>query len=387
MSTLTFGLIDGFEILITNLAREALFYKYDGEQAVKILTESFPTMSKDIALKIISGELVIKVLDKGNITVEKGFELFNFDKWFKTNVRYYVVDYHSDEDGFYSYHNYFMNNIFRRIDKINTYFIPSEDIFGYSNIEKDFTYRELYKILISNDQKKKDLLQEYALSCDALERDLRLLSTLNELLEECNKLNKAISFIETNFNHKFDRKLYDSKFFEILRIHNILTNDIPVKEDDSLEKFLDAEIKCSEINEIEPSSIDVKYDASWISPEGEYFGMNGEIANMLHNKLADLINERHIKLTGKSLVEDSNINIDAVLCDLGWARIHGNRVMYDGYLMDPIIHMTDKQKEAIYKYCQIHHRGIICCNYNEPITAARFSMTDKNSMYKLFKLC
>ena len=52
---LTFGLIDGFETLITNLAREALFYKYDGEQAVKILTESFPTMSKDIALKIISG--------------------------------------------------------------------------------------------------------------------------------------------------------------------------------------------------------------------------------------------------------------------------------------------------------------------------------------------
>ena len=386
MSTLTFGLIDGFEILITDLAREALFYKYDGEQAVKILTESFPTMSKDIALKIISGELVIKVLDKGNITVEKGLELFNFDKWFKTNVRYYVVDYLSDEDGFYSYHNYFMNNVFRRIDKINTYFIPSEDIFGYSNIEKDFTYRELYKILISNDQKKKDSLQEYALSCDALERDLRLLSTLNELLEECNKLNKAISFIETNFNHKFDRKLYDSKFFEILRIHNILTNDIPVKEDDSLEKFLDAEIKCSEINEIEPSSIDVKYDASWISPEGEYFGMNGEIANMLHNKLADLINERHIKLTGKSLVEDSNINVDAVLCELGWARIHDNRVMYDGYLMDPIIHMTDKQKEAIYKYCQIHHRGIICCNYNEPITAARFSMTDKNSMCKLFKI-
>ena len=386
MGTLTFGLIDGFEILITDLAREALFYKYDGEQAVKILIESFPTMSKDIALKIISGELVIKVLDKGNITVEKGLELFNFDKWFKINVRYYVVDYHSDEDGFYSYHNYFMNNVFRRIDKINTYFIPSKDIFGYSNIEKDFTYRELYKILISNDQKKKDLLQEYALSCDVLERDLRLLSTLNELLEECNKLNKAISFIETNFNHKFDRKLYDSKFFEILRIHNILTNDIPVKEDDSLEKFLDAEIKCFEIEEIEPSSIDVKYDASWISPEGEYFGMNGEIANMLHNKLADLINERHIKLTGKSLVEDSNINVDAVLCDLGWARIHGNRVMYDGYLMDPIIHMTDKQKEAIYKYCQIHHRGIICCNYNEPITAARFSMTDKNSMCKLFKI-
>ena len=386
MSTLTFGLIDGFEILITNLAREALFYKYDGEQALKILMESFPTMSKDIALKIISGELVIKVLDKGNITVEKGLELFDFDKWFKTNVRYYVVDYHSDEDGFYSYHNYFMNNVFRRIDKTNTYFIPSEDIFGYSNIEKDFTYRELYKILISNDQKKKDLLQEYALSCDVLERDLRLLSTLNELLEECNKLNKAISFIETNFNHKFDRKLYDSKFFEILRIHNILTNDIPVKEDDSLERFLNAEIKCSEINEIEPSSIDVKYDASWISPEGEYFGMNGEIANMLHNKLADLINERHIKLTGKSLVEDSNINVDAVLCELGWARIHDNRVMYDGYLMDPIIHMTDKQKEAIYKYCQIHHRGIICCNYNEPITAARFSMTDKNSMCKLFKI-
>ena len=52
----------------------------------------------------------------------------------------------------------------------------------------------------------------------------------------------------------------------------------------------------------------------------------------------------------------------------------------------PLQSMTEKQKEAIYKYCQIHHRGIICCNYNEPITAARFSMTDKNSMYKLFKL-
>ena len=387
MGTLTFGLIDGFETLITNLSREALFYKYDGEEAVKILIESFPTMSKDIALKIISGELVIKVLDSGNITVEQGLELFDFDKWFKTNVKYYTDNYNSsDSNTFDSYHSYFMNTIFLRIDKVNTYYIPSKDIFGYINIEKDFTYRELYKILISDDQNKKDLQCEYALSCDALERDLRLLSTLNELLEECNKLNKAISFVETNFNHKFDRKLYDSKFFEILRIHNVLTNDIPVKEDDSLERFLNAEIKCSEINEIEPSVIDVKYDASWISPEGEYFGMNGEIANMLHNKLADLINKRHIKLTGKSLVEDSNINIDAVLCELGWARIHDNRVMYDGYLMDPIIHMTDKQKETIYKYCQIHHGGIICCNYNESITAARFSMTDKNSMHKLFKL-
>ena len=386
MSTVTFKLIDGFETLITNLAREALFYKYDGEQAVKILTESFPKMSRDIALKIISGELVIKVLDNGNITVEKGLELFNFDKWFKTNVRYYVVDYHSDEDGFYSYHNYFMNNVFRRIDKINTYFISSEDIFGYSNIEKDFTYRELYKILISNDQKKKDLLQEYALSCDALERDLRLLSTLNELLEECNKLNKAISFIETNFNHKFDRKSYDSKFFEILRIHNILTNDIPVIEDNSLEEYIDTEIKYQDINDIEPSSLTEKYDASWISPEGEYFGMNGEIANMLHNKLADLINQRHIKLTGKSLVENNNYNIDAVLCKLGWARIHRNKVLYDGYLMEPIIHMTNKQKHAIYTYIQMHYGGIMYCNHNEPITAARFSMTDENSMYKLFKI-
>lgn len=384
MSTLTFGLIDGFETLITNLAREALFYKYDGEQAIKVLTESFPTMSKDIALKIISGELVIKVLDSGNITVEQGIDLYDFDKWFKTNVSYYILDYHSDRDTFYGYHNYFMNTMFRRIDKINTYYIPSEDIFGYSNIEKDFTYRELYKILTSNDKNKKDLLWEYALSCETLGRDLRLLNTLNELLEECNQINKAISFIETNFNHKFDRELYDSKFFEILRIHNILTNDIPVEKEDSLEKFINAEIKCSEIYEIEPSPIDVKYDASWISPEGEYFGMNGEIANMLHNRLADLINKRHIKLTGKSLAEDANI--DAALCELGWARIHDNRVMYDGYLMDPIMHMTDKQKEAIYKYCQIHHRGVICCNYNEPITAARFSMTDKNSMYKLFKL-
>ena len=386
MGKLAFGLVDGFETLITNLAREALFYKHDGEQAIKVLTESFPTMSRDIALKIISGELVIKVVDSGNITVEQGSELFDFDEWFKTNVRYYVLDYHSDEDTFYSYHNYFMNTMFRRIDRINTYYIPHEDIFGPSNIEKDFTYRELYKVLTSDDEDKKDLLWEYALSCEKLEQDLKSLSTLNRLLEECNQLNKAISFIETNFNHKFDRRLYDSKFFEILRIHNILTNDIPVEKDDPLERFLKAEIKCSEIDEIEPSSIDIKYEASWISPEGEYFGMNGEIANMLHNRLADLINERHIKLTGKSLVEDSNINVDAVLCELGWARIHGNRVMYDGYLMDPIIHMTDKQKEAIYKYCQTHHRGIICCNYNEPITAARFSMTDKDSMYKLFKL-
>ena len=34
-----FKLVDGFETLITDLAREALFYKYDGEQAIKILTE------------------------------------------------------------------------------------------------------------------------------------------------------------------------------------------------------------------------------------------------------------------------------------------------------------------------------------------------------------
>lgn len=72
MSNLCFILGDDFGKRIMEIAQEKLLYKYDGEGAVSLLIESFPGMSRSIALQIIKGDCVIDVDEDGvNINVHE----------------------------------------------------------------------------------------------------------------------------------------------------------------------------------------------------------------------------------------------------------------------------------------------------------------------------
>lgn len=80
---------------------------------------------------------------------------------------------------------------------------------------------------------------------------------------------------------------------------------------------------------IQPVDILDNYSAGWLSPTGEYFGLNGEISNMLHKTIADAIRERMIVLDGVDPLEDDDKNMD------GWLVILA-RLGKDTRFMDTV---------------------------------------------------
>jgi len=110
---------------------------------------------------------------------------------------------------------------------------------------------------------------------------------------------------------------------------------------------------------LEPVDILKNYSAGWLSPEGDYYALNGEIANMLHNQIADALQEKGlIPMYANEQDEklDIKINPDVWLEEKGWVKIHGNHVQMGS---DKALRMTKEQKEIVTKYISDCHQCTI----------------------------
>lgn len=80
--------------------------------------------------------------------------------------------------------------------------------------------------------------------------------------------------------------------------------------------------------------------------------MNGEIANMLHNNLANALVEAGI------IKEDVVAgNPDGWMMQHGWVKIHGTQILFEGYIMEQYglgrnIPLTTEQKNKLEEYGQ-----------------------------------
>lgn len=140
---------------------------------------------------------------------------------------------------------------------------------------------------------------------------------------------------------------------------------------------------------IQPVDILDNYSAGWLSPTGEYFGLNGEISNILHKTIADAIRERMIVLDGADPLEDDDKNMDGWLSLHGWVKIHGSWILYDGYMQGAhnmkVIPLTDIQIEKISLYGKVCHGDKLFCGLEKKFcSGTRFGFTDKPMLAKLF---
>jgi hypothetical protein len=154
-------------------------------------------------------------------------------------------------------------------------------------------------------------------------------------------------------------------------------------DDNVLDAYLDASKEIDEAlsKGIEPVDIMQNYSAGWLSPDGMYYALNGEIANMLHNQIADALCDAGI------IPADKNDNPDVWLEQAGWVKIHGNNVQFAGCLNYKLgktnVHMTKTQREIIAKYIKLCHAGIVRMGWKlEKISAARFEMMDNLMLAK-----
>lgn len=112
---------------------------------------------------------------------------------------------------------------------------------------------------------------------------------------------------------------------------------------------------------------------------------------MLHNQLADALYKKGIIPRKDSDVDSYERNPDGWLCKHGWVRIHGDHLLYDGYMQSnygmPLVKITDAQRKQILRYGAECYGGYLRfgCTYTRyPVSA--FAALPEPHIGKLFDL-
>lgn len=147
-----------------------------------------------------------------------------------------------------------------------------------------------------------------------------------------------------------------------------------------LSEFMENEMKIEEYHktELEPVEITEGYDAGWLSPDGEFYGLNGGAGNLLHLNIAERL------LASKKIPIKEMRNPDRWLEENGWVKVHHDLILFSGSFYGKTL--TDVQIEKLYRYGQVCHRGVLRLGTSQTqITAARLRETEPLMLNKLLE--
>lgn len=387
--TLHFTVGEDAGILVMKIAQEYLLYTNDVEKALKTITDSLMGCPMDLALNILVGDYLILVdveeqqfmvteRDNSIHTIFPKIDVFN---WCRTQS----IDISKNAD-----------------DLIQTIKQTAWNLRG-TKLHVSFDYKEIFDFIGGDDD---TILDEIRDNEDVIQL-MTLVRVVKEFIDKSLKVSKVIDWLIRTYPNKFshldgnisDIYMVNYRIAELSEKFNsmLLTNwsaitgiTIDVDNiDNTLTKYIDAVKEIDEVisNGIEPVDIMDNYSAGWLSPDGVYYALNGEIANMLHIQIADALQEKGIIPTND---EDGKVNPDSWLEQNGWVKIHGNSVHYAGCLNKEIglknVDLTNVQIDIIYKYIQLKHNGIMKLGWKlQPTSAAKFQMLAENNLPFLYK--
>lgn len=145
-----------------------------------------------------------------------------------------------------------------------------------------------------------------------------------------------------------------------------------------LSEFMENEMKIEEYHktELEPVEITEGYDAGWLSPDGDFYGLNGSTENLLHLNIAERL------LASKKIPVKEMRNPDRWLEENGWVKVHHDWILFSGSFYGKTL--TDVQIEKLYRYGQVCHRGVLRLGTAQTqITAVRLRATEPLMLNKL----
>lgn len=146
-----------------------------------------------------------------------------------------------------------------------------------------------------------------------------------------------------------------------------------------LSEWMENEKKIEEYHqtELKPVEITEGYDAGWLSPDDEFYGLNGSVGNMLHLNIAERL------LASKKIPVKEMRNPDRWLEENGWVKVHHDWILFSGPFFGKTL--TDVQIEKLYRYGQVCHRGVLRLGVSQvQITAARLRETEPLMLNKFF---
>jgi hypothetical protein len=157
-------------------------------------------------------------------------------------------------------------------------------------------------------------------------------------------------------------------------------NDIPAaKENSTLDSYLSSQKEIDKVEEQGIKATDLKENLSayWLAPNGDAYGLNGDIANLLHNQIADMLVEANIVV-----LEDDNIQTaDELMMKNGWLKLHNGEVIGDHVYNEILI--TQEQKDSLITYCLGQPEYVLYMNHKimqQFITKARLEMTELGAL-------
>lgn len=367
--------------LLVQIAQEHLIYNHNVKKAVETITQSLIGVPTDLAMKILKGDIVLFV--EGNEFLATKYDPELHSKIFSR------LDCAA-----------FAMRKLREITEAGKSLSALADtctnrVRYRGRINVDLTYESIFD-LVGGDESA--VLRKIMDDGEVREIE-RLILASKAFLETAAQDMAIIHFMKTTWPEEFeeikdnlDYRMYSDSAKDAVTLvadslSGLFNSEYIIRpENPSVKAFIDASIAIDETLKkgIEPVNIMDNYSAGWLSPEGDYYALNGEIANMLHNQIADALLEKGIIPD----TEENKGNPDNWLQAQGWVRIHGNEINFEGHMNERISrgenrYMTDKQVDMITEYCRVHHRQVVKVFFQE-VSALSFQAMAKNDPARLY---
>lgn len=369
---------------LMQIANEHLLYGNDLDKALRTL-DLGEGCDETLQLQLLSGEKIILVdEDEQVFQVVERAKYPHLDSIYPARLDFqkFVSDKQTELDDH-------CDNLEKGLD-----FILNK--FRYKSVYSlDIPLKSMMKYIYGkNEEFIADIMDEFEYD-DDLQQMKSLIRVTKDFIEKSIKLSAMIKRLDAMYGigHQLDTQDLMNLVQKVQTIARAEFQMFKEADDDMLDSYLEASKEIDEVLTagIEPVDIMNNYSAGWLSPEGEYYALNGEIANMLHTQIADALQQKGLIPMHEVETDGVEINPDAWLEQHGWVKIHGNNVQFGGCLNDKlyppkeIIHMTKTQKDIIYKYIQVCHGGVVRAGWKmEKISASRFQMTDDLQLKKLY---
>ena len=376
METLHFRVGADMGITLMQISQEHLLYNADPVKALSVFSDSFGgECPLDLQLALLRGDKVV--------TVDVDDQMFN------------VVDREDEHDALYpariDFEEFFQNKQ-KQMDE------HCEDFSeGVNYIMRELKYKITYNINFSVDavieyiSGNDEMMMEELRDDYDLNQYAAIVKFAKQFIEKSMKLEQLSKTIQSYYpelNIEFDG--YEV-WMLATKLQNLARKNLTVIEEDTeVTNYIEAVQEMDEALEggIEPVDILDNYSAGWLSPEGYYYGLNGEIANMLHTNIADALQVAGIIPDEDDLGFDTP---DSWLEQHGWCRIHGNNVQFAGnlnYKLDKEnVHMTEDQIDAVTKYISDCHQCMILLGWKrQPYSVGMFRAMDKIALHKYFEI-
>lgn len=375
METLHFRVGADMGITLMQISQEHLLYDLNIKKALAMFNESFGGgCPEDLQLELLRGDKIVLVDEEDQSFIVVNREAhhdaiypakIDFEQFFQNKQK--EMDEHCEDftEG--------VNYIMCELRNMSTYRI-------------NFSVDSVIQYISGNDEMIMEELREDA----ELNQYTAIVKFAKQFIEKSIKLeqfSKTIQGYYPELKIEFDG-------YEVWMLANKLQSLSRMKlwemqTDDSVTNYIEAvqEMDTALEGGIEPVNIMDNYSAGWLSPEGNYYALNGEIANMLHTNIADALQEAGI------IPDEEELNMttaDTWLEQNGWCKIHGNNVQFAGNLNVQIdkenVHMTDDQRDIIGKYISDCHQCKILLGWKrEPYSVGMFRAMDKIALHKHFE--